>query len=369
MIVKSYTAPTVAAALKKIREEMGGNAVVLNTRICSDEDSGLIEDRVEVTACIDETVADLRKLKKNKTKDKTPPKDTNSDHHDNLSDSQDVESTNVSALSRIEKTLNHILNTHRTSEVLQKIDERLEFVFLNLMDADIPVEIAHRICQDITDNIDSETNIEQLAFDKLKDELETVISDGIRIQPGTKIAFVGPSGAGKSSVMAKFAAQLMMQSGYKTKLVSLENMKATIEDNIDMDDDTFDLSAISSAVSQDNPEDDTILLIDTPSISLGGNKSDLPEKLNSIRPNILFFIFSACARSLDLIDSVNLYESFAPSYLIATHLDETDRWGGIFAMSEYLNTPVAFITDASGVSGQLMTPDPAIIAGRLLKIG
>jgi len=367
MIIKSYTAPTAAAALKKIREEMGGNAVVLNTRICDDEDSGLVEDRVEVTACIDESIADLRKLGKKSIKDKAPSKDIKNYNSDDLSNSQDIESNDVSALSRIEKTLNHILNTHRTLEVLQKIDERLQSVFLNLIDADIPVEIAHRICQDITDSINSETNIEQLTFDRLKSELEMVISDGIKIQPGIKIAFVGPSGAGKSSVMAKFAAQLMIQSGYKTRLVSLENMKTTIENNTDRDDDIFDFSAISSASTQDKPEDDTILLIDTPSISLGSNKSDLPEKLNSVRPNILFFIFSACARSLDLIDSVNLYESFTPSYLIATHLDETDRWGGIFAMAEYLNTPVAFITDTPGASGQLMTPDPAIITGRLLK--
>ena len=86
MIIKSYTAPTVAAALKMIREEMGGDAVVLNTKINSDAKPNLVEERVEVTACIDDKAADFRKLKCNMDADKIPAIETKDDRTPDVPD-------------------------------------------------------------------------------------------------------------------------------------------------------------------------------------------------------------------------------------------------------------------------------------------
>ena len=54
MIIKSYAAESVAAALKAVRAEMGGDAVVLNTR--QTNEFGKVG--VEITACIDGTTDD-----------------------------------------------------------------------------------------------------------------------------------------------------------------------------------------------------------------------------------------------------------------------------------------------------------------------
>ncbi len=365
MIIKSYTAPTVAAALKMIREEMGGDAVVLNTKINSDAKSDLVEERVEVTACIDDKAADFRKLKCNMDDDKIPTLETRDEIAHEILETETADIESDSALNRIDKTLSHILNSHRNPEINGKVDESMKFIFLNLLDADLPEEIAVRICQNITNADKAEINVEQKVFDRLKDELRPLCTESIRILPGMKIAFVGPSGGGKSSVMAKFTAQITMQSGLKVKLTSLENINCIESDNNELE---FFAPALSNEIkSHINTDDGSILLIDTPPIAPGDKNSDLLKKLNIIQPNTLFFVFSVCTRTRDLIDAVNIYECFTPSYLIATHLDETDRWGGIMAMAEYMNRPTAFVTNAPGKIGQLFTADPAVIAGHLLK--
>ena len=346
---------------------MGGGAVVLSTKINPEAGDGLLDDRVEVTACIDDKAVDFRKLKYNRKADDVPLKKQVEEEPVATAVEEEVQIDSSSALHRIDKALGNILNVGRHINTSEKISEESKFLYLNLLDADLPYEIAERICENLSQTNNNNRNIEQIAFEKLANELEPLCTPSIRLQPGSKVAFVGPSGGGKSSVMAKFAAQITMQSGLKVKLTSLENLQEKKSDN-----ETIEIfaSPLSNEVrSQINTEDGSILLIDTPSIMPGDPNSELLDKLNKFQPNILFFVFSVGSRTCDLIDAINTYESFTPTYLIATHLDETERWGGIMAMAEYLNRSTAFVTNSPGKIGRLYTADPAVIAGHLLKTG
>ncbi len=62
MIIKSFTAESIAEALKRVRTEMGGDAFVLKTRKFLNV-SGL--ENVEVTACAEEKLAQRSPSKSN----------------------------------------------------------------------------------------------------------------------------------------------------------------------------------------------------------------------------------------------------------------------------------------------------------------
>jgi len=55
MIIKTFTAESSAAALKRVKAEMGGEAIVLKTRQVSDESS---QTMFEVTACLEKPTVD-----------------------------------------------------------------------------------------------------------------------------------------------------------------------------------------------------------------------------------------------------------------------------------------------------------------------
>nr|MBN2278322.1 hypothetical protein [candidate division Zixibacteria bacterium] len=366
MIIKSYGAPTIAAALKKIKEELGGDAIVLKTRVCPEEEVSLTGQRVEVTACIDEKAVDRRKVAKIKTAGTTA--DCNAKHGSPIQVSQKAAEREYDP-GRVEQALNQILSAHRAPDLFADLDSTIRPVFLNLLDSDIPVEIAHRIASGIRDNMAESKNIDQVAMGVLLGELEAITRSSLTIHPGMKLLFIGSSGAGKTSVLGKVAAQLCTKFGQKLKLLSLDHMKISANEEIGAYADLLGLPVGRLEAEAEKSGRESILLIDTPAISRDEeHRREMQNLIQQIKPDLTFFVFSVGTRSHDLIDAINLFEVLRPDYLIASHLDETDRWGGIMTMAEYLNIPLAFITDSPAGMGKLMAPDTAAIARRLLKL-
>ena len=366
MVIKSFSAPTVAAALKKIREELGGDAVVLRTKVCSGKEVSLTGQRFEVTACIDEQELSKHRAFRN---NKPFVKETSVMKIEKAVDPKPENNKEIKDFAGLEKTLNRILSAHRSPDLFTDLPTEVKPVFLNLIDSDVPVEIAHRMARRTLDSADTGSNIEQAALTVVHDEIGRITSANISIEPGMKIAFVGPSGGGKTSVMGKAAAQLCTKYGRKIKLLSLDQMKIAAYEEIGAYADLLDLQAGFCRQLQDNRDNDSVCLIDTPAIGCTERRQKkLAEELMSVAPDIVFFVFSVCNRSHDLIDSINMFENFSPTCLVASHLDETNRWGGITAMAEYLNIPVSYVTDSPGGIGELRVPDAAAIARRLLKL-
>ncbi len=366
MIIKSFTAPTIASALKQVREELGGEAIVLRTRVCPEEEVMLTGNKFEVTACVDGKVLQAEKSKA--IKDEITP--------ENLELPQSTENIIMQTdgvddrgLKRIEKTLNHILNSHRSGEIFGEIDPRVKPVHLDLLDADIPVEIAARISKNIAGNIDPDKTIDEVALDIVKSELTILSTANVRIEPGSTVAFIGPSGAGKTSAVGKAAAQLCSSFKQKIKLVSLDNLKVSSHEEIATYSQLLDLPLEVVEKLMKHKPDDSIILVDTPAISLEPKKQEEQiNRLKALEPDMVFLVFSAASRSNDLIDTANIFEAFAPDYLVAGHLDETDRWGGVLTMAEYLNIPLAFVADSPGGFGCLKSADPEKIARKILKM-
>jgi flagellar biosynthesis protein FlhF len=369
MIIKSFTAPTVAGALKIIKEELGNSAVILKTRLCPHTEAAQAGDRVEVTACIDESALSPRAVKK-ETK---PRPEIKSDR--NKSVEQEASLSHLSATSdpvdfavMLEKKLDCILNSQRTEDSLGEIDRRVRPVYLSLIDADIPVEIAREMAKEVATGLTSET-AELVAYKILLQELKKYTVDEVPIEPGMRVVIVGPSGAGKTSALAKMAALLSSGLNKKVTLSSLDNIKVSAYEEISGYADMLGVPLDFTGRSEKKHKKDSILLIDTP--SLNGREEqhmELVKKIREISPDIIFLCFSVCTRSRDLIDSINLFESLAPSYLIAGHLDETPRWGGILTMMRYLDTPLAYLADSPGGMGLLKKAEPALIARRILKV-
>lgn len=366
MIIKSFSAPTVASALKKIREELGGEAVVLKTRACPETETPLTGQKFEVTACIDEGAFSQYKSSR---KSKAATADVSGKANRKRVEVMPVTETEPVNLAGLEKTLNGILSAHRSPDLFTALPKEVKPIFFNLLDSDVPIEIAHRLAQRVFDSNGVSGNIEQTALALLHDEIKRLSGAAISVESGMKIAFVGPSGVGKTSVMGKTAAQLCTKFGQKVKLLSLDQMKIAAYEEIGAYADLLDLQAGFCRQLKAGVDEDSICLIDTPAVGCSERRQEkLRDELVSVAPDIIFFVFSVCSRSNDLIDAVTMFEKFKPDYLVATHLDETDRWGGIPAMAEYLDVPMAFTTDSPGGIGELHVPDAAAIARRLLKL-
>ena len=120
MVIKSFSAPTVAAALKKIREELGGEAVVLKTKVCPGEETSLTGERFEVTACIDEQ--ELSKYKSSRKNKPTAVETGVMEMEKNVDQTLESE-REIKDFAGLEKTLNRILSVHRSPDLFAELPE------------------------------------------------------------------------------------------------------------------------------------------------------------------------------------------------------------------------------------------------------
>jgi flagellar biosynthesis GTPase FlhF len=370
MIIKSFPAGNVAGALKLIKEELGDAAVILKTRVCTPSEMALTGSHVEVTACIDEKGIPVRKAKqvmpqiseKNNMKVKSVSSTTRKGNVKNAAQNDFA--------AKLEKKLDTILNAHHATEPVGNMDARLRSIYLNLLDADIPVEIARQQIKVMEGYLSFEDDIEQIALRILKNDFEESISSEISIEPGMKIVFAGPTGAGKTSALAKMAAYLSTQKGIKVTLASLDNVKVAAYEEISGYAEMLDVPLDTSGIPEKKYRKDSVLLIDTPPITIHeAMTSQLIDRIREIQPDMLFLVFSSCTRSRDLVDSIISYERIQPTHLIAGHLDESKRWGGILTMTKYLDIPLAYMSGNPGGVGMLEKPDAEKIARRIMKMG
>jgi flagellar biosynthesis protein FlhF len=370
MIIKSYTAATVAEALKSIRDELGGDAIVLRTGTCLSAAETDAARRVEVTACADEAALQKRpRLHRNKSgiSDKRViPGDTAIPAEVLIgADQQDWRDR-----MHPDMTSDHIPVGHSAPEFCGNIDERIKPIFRGLIDADVPMKTALRLARQISTNDVTGTELERTASAVLKSSFEVASIRGVQIRPGMTVLFAGPSGSGKSSIMAKLAAQLVSQYGQKTKVLFIDDLSPFTSDKAVALADVRSHAGKRCIGNDDRFGKQSIALMDTPPLNRDQSKTaNLLDRIRSVNADILFLCFSILMRTRDLIDTISIYRDLKPHYLIATHLDESNRWGGILGLTEYLKVPVAFISDSPGGTGFLKTPDPEQMARYLLSTG
>ncbi|MBN2227403.1 MAG: hypothetical protein JW763_08555 [candidate division Zixibacteria bacterium] len=365
MIIKSFTAATAAAALKLIREEMGSDAVILRTRLSGTEPGNPAGKRVEVTACIDEAAARkpvaARSMAEIVADNDEPPVVT--------TQSAAPRRTTADLGSRLDKTLNFMLQAQRSPVTPYDCDPGLLPAFLELVDADVPLDIARQYVMDAERQLSTGAVPADVIRRVVGDDLRAGIASDIDFRPGLTVAFVGSSGSGKTSALAKLAADLTVTMRKKVKLASLDDRKISAYEEIGGYADILEIPLEAAGRISSRRDDDAVLLVDTPSIPLSPSASepDFAQMVHHLHPDVIFLVFSVATRANDLIDAVTTFDSIRPTHLLASHLDEVARWGGITAMTKYLDIPLAYITDAPGGVGRLHIPDPGLIAARLLN--
>ncbi len=210
MIIKSFTGDSVATALKKVRVEMGGDAVVLKTRQIADQGDG---NTVEITACLDKpSTAQANKMltAKPKTAAAATERPTNrltaafAPERVNVHTAVKTESPNP-ALSTIEKKLDELLKFHTaTAQPAASVIQESPVVQA-LRNADFSEQA---IADMLVKNAGQSDRVEDWAA-PLAAWIETLIDSKTNFSAGDRIAFVGASGAGKTSALGKLTAYLL----------------------------------------------------------------------------------------------------------------------------------------------------------------
>ncbi len=380
MIIKTYRAESTAAALKMVREELGGDAYVLKTR---EVDGSNREGRMEVTACLENADAsDLSptaKTVKDRTtvmteSDQSMPEETvvSPPETINVPVVPAVETRNDkldSRIDRIEKRLDQIFNLNLKAAVESDKLTRCREIINALKQADVPSDFLDAFMMTLIEMDESDIADVSLVQGKLVLELSTMMVPDLAFKPGDRVLFVGPAGAGKSSLMGKLAAQLVANEKRKVRLVTLDDVKIGAIDEIGSYADLLgvDLTEEKEIVRSGS---DTITLIDTPALPRDDARVErLAKKIKQARPTYCLAVFSAITRSDDIPTLAMSLKTMAPTHVAITMTDLTDRLGSMIAATAATGLKLAHTTNSPGGAGSINAPDPDMVARKLLGTG
>ncbi len=373
MIIKSFIAENAAAALKRVRQEMGGDSIVLKTRQITTPEG---EQRVEITACLDKAsvyqtsniLGDTPSLTEpsNRVRPSRRPDIVTGRMQDTVS----PEAPSVqSRLHELDSKLNRMMANDLTASDL-KLPAQLDIIRDNLKDADLTDDIIADLLGQCALHPDVSTEPVMVIHRLLVERLAAVMAPDLKYEPGDRVVFIGPAGAGKSTLLGKLAARLTVQEKKRVTLVTLDNCKMAAAEEIRRYAEVLntEMSDFTSVSEQEESFDDAVMLIDTPALQPREEALDkLSANIDRLDPQIRIAVFSALMRSTDALSLAEKMQNLNPTHLGVTMTDLTVRHGAVIAVAERTGWPIAMIGDAPGGIGFLGQPDPDRTARTLLR--
>ncbi len=361
MIIKTYAAESAAAALKMVRAELGADAVVLKTR---ELPVGRGAERIEITACADKAVATEPERT---ASPKTNPRQITRASFPQV-DAGRIPTTQAPVSNQATKTEQATASpmaSTRIDQLEQKID-RILSLLANQMSSDRQ----HQICTHLADRDLPEAFIQELVIEgldgttplrtALTDSLTSIMIPGLTFKAGDSIAVMGFAGAGKTSVLGKLAAKQVFQEKQSIRLVSLDSVKVGAFEELSSYADILGSQAVDYATAKTTTDTNSITLIDTPALSRQNQHLvTLRDQIDTLKPNYRLAVVSALTRATDAELIMQQLAVFAPTHIVVTMLDLTERWGSAVAAARASHLPICYVTNAPAGIGTVVTPDAA----------
>lgn len=372
MKVKKYIAPNMPEAMKKIRKDLGKDAVILNSKIIyTDGFFGLFRKKnIEVIAALDNDMVqpsqiekiDFSRVETNsemKQKDMQSPQPVQNKTGENkemiLKEIHDVKQLIKQITSQGHSSSVHIPSPYR--EIYQK-----------LLSQNISETILQQLTEDIYEHYYSKK--EQVDKDNAYDFIVQSLVEYIKpLEFGAAlqkkyIALIGPTGVGKTTTLAKIASIKSIEQKKKVAFITTDTYRiAAVEQlktyakilNVPIEV-CYNLNDFKQAVEKFTAFDH--VFIDTAGRNFRNKKhiEDLKKTIDFHTEMETYLVFSLTAKEEDLEMIYQQFSNIPIDKLIFTKLDETSCCGSLLNLSYKYHKPIAFITTGQDV------PDDIIVA-------
>lgn len=377
MIIKTFKAESSSAALKQIRKEMGGDAIVLKTREAVDPITGT---KIEVTACLEKATVGRAAVALS-TEDRVKRTTTALKEQPRVHPQPEV------AIQPTITTVNEEKPTNELEERLTRLEQLLAQLLKNnveiandtresslkeitnrLRQADVPAEFVDSLIPEIAE-VEAD-KLDETVIKLLVTKLAARMIPDLKIEKGQRVLVIGPAGNGKSSVLGKLATHLVVRDKKKVELLSLDDIKIGAFEEIMSYADLLkiDVTSLKDFTNAEKLADDRITLIDSPAMPRDAKQLvKLQAKIETLKPDVIIGVFSALTRAEDMLQFAGHARKLGVTHLAVTMTDLTERHGSIIAAMLSTGCKLAYVSDAPGGMGQLVAPDPEKLSRTLMQ--
>ncbi len=349
MKVRTYTAASLTEAMARIKEDLGGEAVIISSRRVRRQGlrGYLYPLVVEVTAAVEE----------GKT--------------GGAVEGKDQLSIELASLKAVVSDLASRLMPSSYPEWLKGLHRRLlEHRFTE----EAAAKLAERVLTEIGVRGDFEAGLRCLE----KTIIETLGRPKV-IRPETtrQIAFVGPTGVGKTTTLAKLAARFALAEGLRVAVITADTYRIAAIEQLKTYTEiigvplevVFTPAELREALAKYAQWD--LVFIDTAGRS-PLNRMQMGEMkgfLEAASPVEVYLLLAATTRYQDALEAAKRYADVGYHRLVFTKLDESTVYGLIPNMVLATRKPLAYFTTGQRVPDDIEEADPCKVADLILRRG
>jgi flagellar biosynthesis protein FlhF len=401
MSTKTYRAGTMKEALAQVRRDLGGSAVILNTReVRRRRLFGLgVRELIEVTASDGLTGPIKVAMPAASSASARPdlasaspwalrgPRPLSSwisaavRAQDRSKEPSPLEAQFGAELGRLHTMVDRLSQYGQLDHLLPDLPGALVPTYAQLLEAEVPEALARRLVRHVAERLESEpeqAHQPEVVREALHDAVEACvpIAPPIAAVPGTRrvIALVGPTGVGKTTTVAKLAANFKLAHGFRPGLVTVDTYRIAAVEQLRTYAEIIDLPlAVANAPADmkraiDELGDVDIVLIDTAGRSPRDEVKirELTDFLAEAKPDETHLVLSAVASERSLRAALERFSAVHADRLILTKLDEADGLGGVLAALGQADRPVSYLTTGQAVPDDIEPADRARIARLIL---
>ncbi|MCM3713212.1 flagellar biosynthesis protein FlhF [Alkalihalobacillus oceani] len=378
MKVKKYIAATMPEAMKRIRGELGDEAVILHSKeVKTGGVFGLFaKKQLEVVAAVDPGPTRVRKetlIRPAASPSPSPAARTKPAEQERLLKEMNQLKAMIGELATKEKTI--ISENHEYPQPFQAIEDQLKKQGVS---KPIRLQLLKHVLKEWYEQPEAERpgqDIEKELVRYLEQELADVPFGGFSFSK-KMINIVGPTGVGKTTTIAKLAAHLLLKKQKKIALITTDTYRiAAIEQiktyakilNIPLEV-AYSIDDFSRAVAQFEQYD--YILVD----SAGRNFrnplyiEELAKVIDFEQQAETFLVLSLTAKYEDMNEIIRQFSLLEIEKVILTKQDETASLGALLNIPLEHGKGIAYITNGQNVPDDIMEATVPYVIRAVLEV-
>jgi flagellar biosynthesis protein FlhF len=387
MHLKRFRAATVDEALRKVRQEMGPDAMILHSKTIPWEGALPFAQRqgVEVVAALD----DDPPFHVPSSKVRVPGSSAEPETRNPKPETRNRERGEPNRPGEDPTALRHDLEQVKgmlrgllgRGHLPPDLPDALGQMYWSLLAQEVDEGMARRWVVSLRDEfrgrpaLDAESLSAGLA-EMLAREIPGTGLPRAVVSERRVVALVGPTGVGKTTTIAKLAAWSRLRERKRVSLITTDTYRIAGSQQLKTYADLIGLPCcvapfppdLRKALDAEREAD--VVFIDTVGRSprRGDQVEELKAYVNGHDGTEVHLVLSATTKRRDLLDAVEGYRPLAFSSIIATKIDETATVGPLLEASMAAAAPITYLTTGQEVPDDIEEAQPLRLARLLVGV-